>query len=90
MPDSVNRKLRIQGLERREVTLVLRYEDHDTKHFCLFCQSRSPLFVSRGRALAVIYGNSYGDIFALTTLTPTVSFQCKECGTTFQIVSVSQ
>ena len=85
MPSSINKQLREAGLERQEVTMTLRFEDHDTKHYCMFCPSRKPLFMARGRVFAVMYGFNVDD----HVLVIPVGIQCPECGAVYKIIGLN-
>lgn len=86
MSVTISAKLKKAGLERREVSAVLRFETHYTKHYCMFCESKTPLWASQGRIFSLIYGNSVED----EMLTLPISVQCKECGTLYFIRSLNQ
>lgn len=84
MPPSINRRLREQGLVRREMTIFLRYETHPTQHYCMFC--KEGLFRSQYRAIDMAYGNGTDQSF----LMPPISMQCKKCGTLWHLSAINQ
>lgn len=86
MPSSINKQLREMGKERHEVSLFLRFEDEDTKVYCMYCTSRKPLFMARGRVYMVMYGFNIpqGNVLVIP-----VGIQCPECGCVYMIHGVN-
>lgn len=86
MPNSVSKQLREAGIIRQEVTLLLRYEERIVKHYCMFCESRTPLFATQGRAFGVIYGHH---IDPLSQTVP-IGFHCPKCGAIYFVAALTQ
>ena len=86
MPDSPSRQLRLEGREREEVSLIFRYEPLMVKHYCMFCDFRSPIFVLQGRVYGVIYGHHVEPKGAAITM----SIPCPHCGSYYYLRALSQ
>jgi len=86
MPDSITKILRERGLERQEVTLRLRYDAKMVKHFCLFCDIRTPLFATQGRVFGLMYGHHIDP----TGYVIPIGIPCSRCGTVYFVASMSE